>query len=286
MTDHLTSSDSQSRVAIVTGGAKGMGYHMVLALLEQGHRVAVVDRDRAAMASFDAVSKDEKQLLRLSVDLTSSQAIGTVISSVVTHFGQLDILVNNAGLGQASIRPDNWKNPLRFWDVTPSQWQDFLDLNCTAAFFLSRAAVPDMIRQGWGRIINVTTSLDTMLRGGFAPYGPSKAALEAATAIMAADLEEFPRITANVLVPGGPTDTSLIPSDAGFDRSTMLPADIMAAPLQWLVSDACDAVSGQRVIAARWDRKLAPSAAMKIASSPAAWGALGQQMIKPAFAST
>ena len=104
------------------------------------------------------------------------------------RFGRIDILVNNAGIGQASVRADQRKNPIRFWEATPEQWNRFLAVNATAPIMMARAVVPHMLRARQGRIITVTTSLGTMVRAGYLLYGSSKATAESATAVMAADL--------------------------------------------------------------------------------------------------
>jgi NAD(P)-dependent dehydrogenase (short-subunit alcohol dehydrogenase family) len=100
----------------------------------------------------------------------------------------IDILVNNAGVGQATMRSDNRQHPIEFREVTPEQWKLFVAVHTNAPMALSRALVHDMMRQKWGRIVNVTTSLGTMIREGAPTYGPSKAALEAFSATMAKDL--------------------------------------------------------------------------------------------------
>jgi NAD(P)-dependent dehydrogenase (short-subunit alcohol dehydrogenase family) len=87
------------------------------------------------------------------------------------------------GIGPGAIRPDSWQRPLKFWEITPDQWRRFVAVHTTAPLALTNAIVPEMIRQGWDRIVNVTTSLGTMLSAGSPTYGPSKAALEALSAI-------------------------------------------------------------------------------------------------------
>ena len=161
-------------------------------------------------------------------------------------------LVNNAGIGQGSIRADQRRNPLRFWEITPEQWNRFVAVNATAPLMMARAVIPHMLRASRGRIVTVTTSLGTMLREGYILYGASKAAAEAATAVMSADLAGT-GVTANVLVPGGMTDTRIVPDAAVADRSRLLRPEIMAPPLLWLVSDAAAGVTGRRFLAAHWD---------------------------------
>src|SRR5262249_60114219 len=148
----------------------------------------------------------------------------------------IDAPLTNAGIGQASVRRDQRRNPIRFWEVTPEQWQRFVTVNATAPIMMSRAVVPHMLKAKRGRIVTVTTSLGTMVRGGYLLYGGSKAAAEAAMAILAADLQGT-GVTANVLVPGGVTNTPLVGDDAG-DRSRMLQPEIMVPPLLWLGSHA------------------------------------------------
>jgi NAD(P)-dependent dehydrogenase (short-subunit alcohol dehydrogenase family) len=135
--------------------------------------------------------------------------------------------------------------PLKFWEITPDQWRRFVAVHTTAPLALTNAVVPEMMRQGWGRIVNVTTSLGTMLNAGSPTYGPSKAALEALSAIMAKDLDGT-GVTVNVLVPG---NTPMISDEAGFDRAKLIQPTVMAPPLIWVVSDAASKVTGRRFLA-------------------------------------
>jgi NAD(P)-dependent dehydrogenase (short-subunit alcohol dehydrogenase family) len=135
--------------------------------------------------------------------------------------------------------------PLKFWEITPDQWRRFVAVHTTAPLALTNAVVPEMMRQGWGRIVNVTTSLGTMLNAGSPTYGPSKAALEALSAIMAKDLDGT-GVTVNVLVPG---NIPMISDEAGFDRAKLIQPKVMAPPLIWVVSDAASKVTGRRFLA-------------------------------------
>ena len=274
---------NQQRVAILTGAGRGIGRAMTLGLLASGIRVLGVDRDRAPLeelADFASQRQVGAGLEILQADLTHEPAIADILAATLQRFGRVDILVNNAGIGQGSIRADSWLNPIRFWDVEPAQWQRFIAVHSNAPFLLSRVVAPLLMAQGWGRIVNVTTSLGTMTRGGYAPYGPTKATTEALTSVMAYDLEST-GVTANVLVPGGVTNTDIVPSDSGIDRGRMLQPEIMAAPLQYLVSDAADHISGQRFLAAHWDASLPPAEAAAKAGAPVAWRSIATLPIVP-----
>jgi NAD(P)-dependent dehydrogenase (short-subunit alcohol dehydrogenase family) len=270
------------RVAILTGAAGGIGRAMTRALLAAGIRVAGVDRDREPLEALAASAREEGKadhLLTLQVDLANDATVGEITKATRDRFGRIDILVNNAGIGPGSIRPDSWQRPLKFWEITPDQWRRFIAVHTTAPLTLANAVVPEMMRQAWGRIVNVTTSLGTMINPGFPTYGPSKAALEALSAIMAKDLDGT-GVTVNVLVPGGITNTPMV-SESDFDRAKMIQPEVMAPPLLWLVSDAAGKVTGRRFLGVHWDATLPPKEAAEKAGAPVAWTSIATMPITP-----
>jgi NAD(P)-dependent dehydrogenase (short-subunit alcohol dehydrogenase family) len=218
-------------------------------------------------------------LLTLPTDLANDAAAGEITKATRDRFGRIDILVNNAGIGPGAIRPDSWQRPLEFWEITPDQWRRFVAVHTTAPLALTNAVVPEMMRRGWGRIVNVTTSLGTMLNAGSPTYGPSKAALEALSAIMAKDLDGT-GVTVNVLVPGGITNTPMV-SESGFDRTKMIQPEVMVPPLLWLVSDAASNVTGRRFLGVHWDPALPPEQAAEKAGAPVAWTSIATMPITP-----
>ena len=271
------------RVAIVTGAAGGIGKAMMRGLLAAGIRVVAVDRDREPLETLAAASREQgmsADLLTVQTDLTDDSAAAAITKAAHGKFGHVDILVNNAGIGPGAIRPDSWQRPLKFWEITPDQWRRFVAVHTTAPLALTNAVVPEMMRQRWGRIVNVTTSLGTMLNAGSPTYGPSKAALEALSAIMAKDLDET-GVTVNVLVPGGVTNTPMISDDAGFDRAKLIQPEVMVSPLLWLVSDAAAKVTGRRFLGIHWDTELPPEEAAEKAGAPVAWASIATMPITP-----
>jgi len=270
------------RVAIVTGAAGGIGSAMVRGLFAAGIRIAGVDRDREPLEALASSAREQgkgSELLTIQTDLTSDSAAEEITKATRDRFGRIDILVNNAGIGPGTIRPDSWQRPLKFWEITPDQWRRFVAVHTTAPLALTNAVVPEMMRQGWGRIVNVTTSLGTMINPGFPTYGPSKAALEALSAIMAKDLDGT-GVTVNVLVPGGITNTPMV-SESGFDRAKMIQPEVMAPPLLWLVSDAAGKVTGRRFLGVHWDPTLPPEQAAEKAGAPVAWTSIATMPITP-----
>ncbi|HXP05977.1 MAG TPA: SDR family oxidoreductase [Stellaceae bacterium] len=274
---------AEQRVAIVTGAAGGIGRALVGGLLGAGLKVAAVDRTAEGLAELARAAQERQQganLMTIEADLAQDEAIEKIVAQARARFGTIDILVNNAGVGQATIRTDNRERPIKFWEVTPEQWKLFVAVHTNAPMALSRALVHDMMRQKWGRIVNVTTSLGTMIRDGSPTYGPSKAALEAFSAIMAKDLAGS-GVTVNVLVPGGMTNTGMIPAEAGYARDDLIQPAVMAPPLNWLVSDEASSVTGRRFLAIHWDPSLPPEEAAAKAGAPVAWTDIATMPIEP-----
>jgi NAD(P)-dependent dehydrogenase (short-subunit alcohol dehydrogenase family) len=150
---------------------------MVRGLLAAGIRVAGVDRDSEPLEALAASTREQGKadgLLTIQTDLTNDSAAEQITKATRDRFGRIDILVNNAGIGPGAIRPDSWQRPLKFWEITPDQWRRFVAVHTTASFALTNAVVPEMMRQGWGPIVNVTTSLGTMLNAGTRLTGPPR----------------------------------------------------------------------------------------------------------------
>jgi NAD(P)-dependent dehydrogenase (short-subunit alcohol dehydrogenase family) len=274
----------ENKSIIVTGAGGGLGRAMTLALCEAGANVAAVE---AVPSSLDALAQAHRglgasrgRLLPVVADLRDPAKCQSVVGESLSKFGRLDGLVNNAGIGQATIRKDYYVNAIKFWEVPEDKWRAILDTNVTAGFLLARSAVPHMLKAGRGRIVNVTTSMDTMIRKGFAPYGVSKAALESCSAIWAKDLEGT-GITVNVLVPGGPTNTGLVPTESSPDRAAMIQPEVMQKPIVWLMSDDADGFTGRRLAGLAWNAALPGRQAAEQASAPAAWPGVGQQAVWP-----
>lgn len=270
------------KVAIVTGAGRGLGQVMTLGLLEAGARVAAVEIDAQALEETESGADqrgDGERIQGVVADITRDDSAPKIVRATIEHFGRLDILINNAGINTSLLRPGG--QPVgKFWEVTPTEFRRVIDVNVVAVFLMTRAALPVMLKQGWGRIINVTTSLDTMYRAGMQPYGGSKAANEAHLLAMAQELEGS-GVSANVLVPGGAANTRLVSRAQEPDRAKLIPPEVMVAPLIWLCSNASDGVNGQRFIGMRWDKTLPPEEAAKNAGAPMAWQQLGRQAIMP-----
>ncbi|MEO0999939.1 MAG: SDR family oxidoreductase [Pseudomonadota bacterium] len=265
----MSDASLRGRAILVTGGSRGLGREMALALAGAGAHVAIT-----GAAPSDALEATRAELARhgpahaIAADAADPAAAQRAVAETVAAFGRIDVLVNNAGLGLRLISETFNTQPTRFWEADPEAWGRIVATNVNGPFHAARAAVPHMLAAGFGKIVNISTSDLTMVRRGYAPYGPSKAFLEAASRVWAADLAGT-GVDVNVLLPGGATDTDLLPPapvKRGADGKLLSPA-VMRDPILWLASDASNGVTGARIIARLWD-PADPAAARDEAGAP------------------
>jgi len=283
---NATHKSAHERVVVLTGAAGGIGRAIVQSLLAEGHCVAAVDRNERALQRLTEDFCDSNAADRLCAivrDLNFETACEEAVEIAIQHFGRVEAVINNAGIGVSSIRPDAELHHPAIEELTNDIWNQFFAINVRAPMLMVRAALPQMKAVGWGRIVNNTTSFHTMLR--VLPYGATKAALEAMSAVWAAELADT-RITVNVLIPGGPTDTAFIADESGIPRDQMLKPEIMGPPASWLISDASQHLTGQRIIAAHWDTHLPPAEAAKTAARVIGWPELSADVVWPDANST
>ena len=264
-------ADLKGRAVLLTGAAGGIGRVLANAFLEAGATVVATDIDAAGLARLGPA----KGLATRVIDIANPAACEAAVREA-----QADILINNGALGMHVLRDTCMTDLVRIDEVTPEFWSRMIAVNLSGAWHLTRAAVPGMRARGWGRIINVTTSFFTMLRGRFHPYGPAKAGLEAMSAGHAAEFAGT-GITVNVVVPGGPADTPMVPAVSGLRREDLVPPAKMAPPMLWLCTREADSVTGKRYIAADWDDALPPEAARRKSEAPIGWPQLAGAPVWP-----
>jgi 3-oxoacyl-[acyl-carrier protein] reductase len=186
----------------------------------------------------------------IRADVTDDADVQRVVDRALELRGRIDVLVNNAARGMKFVNPRFMSEPEPFWRVDPSAWRLVIETNIVGVFLMTRAVVPSMLERGRGSIINVTINPETMVRRGFSPYGPSKAALEAMTSVWEADLEGT-GVAINLLAPGGATATGMIPSDgAPADLSLLDPEIVVPAALELARAER----SGQRLVGTSFAR--------------------------------
>ena len=233
--------------ALVTGGTSGLGFAMSQALAEAGARVALTGRTGQRVQ--DAATQIAHGTTGLVMDVRDEQSVSARVDRALAILGGIDVLVNNAGIGMRTVNPHFMTEPIGFWQVSPDGFRDLLITNVLGYFLVARAVVPHMLEAGHGKIVNISVNETTKRRRGFTPYGPSRAATDALSHIMAADLAGT-GIDVNLLLPGGATRTGMAPDSVPQDSQvTWLDPAIMGPPIVWLASPASDGVTDQRIVA-------------------------------------
>jgi len=255
--------DLEGRVAVITGASRGLGRAMAQALAEAGAKVVLsapaseAERLHQAAAEIDAAA-GAGTAHTVAADILSMADCTRLRDAAIGHFGDLHVLVNNArrlhrGPG---LPPEG--NTLPIHKTDPAIWRETIEVNVVGTFQLTYAVLPHMMKQAWGRVINLTTSLGTMQRRHNSPYGVTKAALEAATMIWAQDLDGT-GVTVNSLIPGGACDSD---PDRPPTKG-LLPVTIMNETVVWLASPLSDGRTGGRYVGKLWDSSLSPNEAAK-----------------------
>ena len=230
---------------LVTGGTSGLGHAMAAALAEAGASVALTGR------SGRRASEVAAQLpggMGIGLDVKDESSVARAVEEAWSRLGGIDMLVNNAGIGMRTVNPCFLTEPLGFWEVPPEGFRAVLETNLTGYFLVAREITPRMLAAGHGRIVNISMSHSTMNRAGFVPYGPSRAGAEALSRIMAADLTGT-GITVNMLLPGGPTRTGMLPAGQVPEGLAVIEPAVMGPPIVWLASEEATGTHDERIIA-------------------------------------
>jgi 3-oxoacyl-[acyl-carrier protein] reductase len=268
----------ERRVAIVTGGLRGLGRGMAFGLAREGHSVLAIGHIKTDVAEIESATAGANfpgRILPLVADLRQPGECDRIVAIAQERLGTPQILVNNAGLTFTTIDPARFRRPepQKFWQVPDDIVQAVIETNYIAADQMARRMAPGMVERGWGRIVNVTTKLDTMNRAHTSPYGASKAALEMATEVWAKEVEGT-GLTINIVNPGAGANTPGMAEEMrAMSREGRAPRlvepDEMVPPLLYVVSREADTVNGWRFDANLWDTSLPPVEAARRAGRPA-----------------
>lgn len=179
----------QNRVAIVTGGARGIGRAIAERLAESGSRVSLWDLDADALEQ--ARSEMEGSVHTVQVDLSDPDSVDAAAGSTVSDLGKIDILVNNAGITGGNAKT---------WEIDPADWQRVMAVNLHGPFYCCRSVVPHLLENGYGRIVNIASVAGKEGNPNAAHYSASKAAVIALTKSLGKELATE-NITVNAVTP-------------------------------------------------------------------------------------
>jgi NAD(P)-dependent dehydrogenase (short-subunit alcohol dehydrogenase family) len=242
----------KDKVAIITGGGRGIGRAIVCAYAKEGARLILT-----AARQVNEIQEVASLIggMALQADVTKLEDVDKVVQTALSTYGKIDILVNNAARGMKYVNEEFMTAPSPFWQTDPEVWRMIIDTDINGVFLMTRTVVPIMLRQRSGRIINITINQQTMSRRGFSPYGPSKAALDSMSTIWSQELEGT-GVTLNMLLPGGATHTGMIPSKFPKDRlNELLEPEVIVPAAIYLASDDAACVNGQRIVAIEWNKE-------------------------------
>ena len=250
----------ENRVAIVTGGAKGMGEAICFKFAEEGCTVVVNDMDEAgAVKVAEAIISKGGVAVANRVDQTDKSSVDAVVEDTVKRFGKIDILVNNAGgvAGMNGVGPSG--------TFTMEEWQRVLDINLNGPLHYMLAAVPHMKKANYGKIINFSSIGAFTPTVSVLPYHAAKGAIESITMNLAFELSRS-NINVNLIVPGNIRtpfwENVIIPPEMNYDEffaeivkrqvplQRMGTSEDVAGAALYLASGMSDFVSGQRLYVA------------------------------------
>jgi len=234
----------QDRVAIVTGGASGIGQSTCIRLAEEGSRIAIFDIDlKAAQGAAQTIEKVSGNALALKVDVSSAVQVDTAVNEVISAFGRVDILVNNAGISL----------PTSIAKMTEEIWDKTLDVNLKSVFLCCRAVTPHMKERRYGKILNISSILGLTGSSARVHYSAAKTGVIGFTRGLATELGPY-NINVNAIGPGI-IDTPMLEQETASDVRQILPDMIplrrLGAPrdianaVLFLVSDEASYISGQ-----------------------------------------
>ena len=234
--------DLTQRCAIVTGGARGIGRAIAERLLASGARVSLWDVDAAALAQAAAEIGVGAMLNTAVVDLADFNSVQAAAAGTVGAFGKLDILVNNAGITGGNAKT---------WELDPADWRRVMEINLNGPFYCCHAVVPHLLKNGYGRIVNIASIAGKEGNPNAAHYSASKAGVIALTKSLGKELATS-NITVNAVTPAA------IATDI-FQQMTQAHIDYMlsripmgrfgkkeeaAALVAWLCSEDCSFSTG------------------------------------------
>jgi 3-oxoacyl-[acyl-carrier protein] reductase len=182
----------EGRVALVTGASQGIGHACALALAREGASIAVAARNQQKLEALVAeIGAAGGNAATFVMDVADEEQVKTGIKSALAHFGKIDILVNNAGITRDQL----------VMRMKRSDWDAVLNTNLTSAYLCIQQVIGSMLKQRWGRIINITSVFGQMGQAGQANYAASKAGLIGLTMAMAREVASR-NITCNAVAPG------------------------------------------------------------------------------------
>lgn len=234
--------DLHRRVAVITGGARGFGYAIAERMLESGADVSLWDIDQSRLNYAGEMLSKHGRVHTVVVDITSEEEVRKATDEVIHLLGKIDILVNNAGITGGNAVT---------WELSPEIWKKVIEVNLIAPYLLSRAIVPKMLAEGYGRIVNIASIAGKEGNPNASHYSSSKAGLIALTKSLAKELATK-NILVNCITPAA-AKTELFDQMeqhhidymiSKIPMGRLLQVHELAALVCWLASEECSFSTG------------------------------------------
>jgi NAD(P)-dependent dehydrogenase (short-subunit alcohol dehydrogenase family) len=246
------------RHAIVTGASRGIGSAIAKALAAEGARVSLFGRDPATLAQLAEQLGGTSRAIPVAVDVTAAASVHDAFATARRHFGPVHLLINNAGRAASA----------KLVDTDPALWNAILDVNLTGTYLCTRAAVPDMLQIGFGRIVNIASIAGLRGAAYISAYSASKHAVIGLTRSLALEFATK-NLTVNAVCPGY-TDTDIVKdaivnirAKTGRSEAEALAALVATNPQRrliqpqevahtvlWLCKPGTESVTGQSIVIA------------------------------------
>ena len=234
--------DLKGRTAIVTGGARGIGYAAAQRLLSSGASVVLWDVDAAALKEAVASLKQSGRIHAAVVDVTDEASIAKAVDALIGETGKIDILINNAGIAGGNA-------PL--WQLEPEVWRRVVEVNLIGPYLVCRAVVPHMVAAGYGRIVNMASIAGKEGNPNASHYSASKAGLIALTKSLGKELATT-SVLVNCIAPAAAntgmflqmTQEHIDYMRSKIPMNRLLEVEELAALIAWLSSEECSFSTG------------------------------------------
>lgn len=231
------------RVAVVTGGASGIGAAIAGRLIDDGHVVVVADlREEAAVAMAASIGTDGGRAEACQVDVASEESVRRMVANVLDRHGRIDVLVNNAGIAGRSAPS---------WELPDGEWEKVVAIDLSGVYYGCRAVIPQMVARRWGRIVNIASIAGKEGNPNAVPYSAAKAGVIGLTKAMAKEVATT-GVLINAVTPAV-IETPILEQVSEQHRSYMVsripmgrtgvPSEV-AALVSWLASDSCSFSTG------------------------------------------
>lgn len=235
--------DFKNRTALVTGAAVGIGRATAILLAQNGASLVLVDVNEEKLADLkNELAAYTESVLTFVCDVSNEALVYRVVEEALTKFGKIDILVNNAAL---------WRCWASFLDTSADEWKKFIDINVMGTVYFTKAVLPSMLENAWGRIINVASVAGVYGNANMVHYSATKGAIISMTKALAKEVTDK-GVLVNAVSPGSvsPSDISdydhVQPSELSFMGRTGSDRE-NAELICFLASDAASYISGQNI---------------------------------------